>query len=547
LATQNSFIESPTQVLRKDETKREGYIPDPAESHIGMTKLYWDYKTDAPANYGVGMAYFAIGHLLGHDVINLIQPSAVYHRMQMLLLGSSTTARKSTSQDMGLELIPPDRLTDNDVASPERLVEIMSKKNEIIQPMGEISKLLKGIKNGNYQATFAEVYNDLFSCKKYSRSLKSRNDVETQYTIDTPYLSIVSTCTPEVLKENMTREMACGGLMPRWIINSGEAKRRPRGRLKVEALSMQTILTENLGFLDKLDKKGAFFELSDEALKYYNEVVEKEVYESPDFANVNAFGGRYLDYVIAFADINLVSESLGKLTKYKGDRTTISRLVQLVQLVELVEDIAEEGKETTASNPTNPTNCTNPLTDRMIVQKRHVQRAWAFLKPCLLSASELVTYVDMGKPLARVREYIKTHGLNSQKVYHSDMMRMANVDAREAELAIRSLKGREEIEQGIEPCTAKNSRQTGKLYYLWVRTEEPYEDCERLQLQKIKPKMFPWCKEYKQTIIQSLIPEKEEEHDPLVLCETGKAGYPLGFNETGKELSSEFKEREEIS
>lgn len=41
--------------------------------------------------------------------------------------------------------------------------------------------------------------------------------------------------------------------------------------------------------------------------------------------------------------------------------------------------------------------------------------------------------------------------------------------------------------------------------------------------------------------------EKEEEYLPLVLCETGKAGYPLGFNETGKEPSSELKEREEIS
>lgn len=474
------------QVSFKDETKREGNISDPAESHIGITKCYWDYKTDAPANYGVGMAYFAIGHILGHDVTNLIQPSAVHHRMQMLLLGSSTTARKSTSQDMGLELIPPDRLIDNDVASPERLVEIMSKKNEVIQPMGEMSKLLKGIKNGNYQSTFAEVYNDLFSCKKYSRSLKSRKGVETQYTIDKPYLSVVSTCTPEVLKENMTREMAYGGLMPRWIINSGEAKRRPRGRLKIEALSMQNLLTTNLSLLDRLNKKSAYFELSDEALKYYNEIVEKEVYESPEFANVNAFGGRYLDYVIAFADINLVSEALGELAKYKGDRTAISRLVQLVQLVELVEDIAEEGKETTASNPTNPTNCTNQQIDRMIVQKRHVQRAWAFLKPCLLSASELVTYVDMGKPLARVREYIKTHGQNGQKVYHSEMMRMANVDAREAELAIRSLKDREEIEDGFEPFTTKNRRQTKKLYYLWISTEVPFDDCELEQVQKIE-------------------------------------------------------------
>ncbi len=458
------------QVILKHETKREDYVPDPIESHIEVTKRYWDCKTDAPTNYGVGMAYFGIGHLLGHDVVNLIQPKAVYHRMYMAHIGQSTTTRKSTSQDMGLELIPPDRLTDNDVASQERLVEIMSKKNAVIQPMGEFSKLLKGIKTGNYQATLAEVLNEIFGCKKYSRSKKSLNGVETQYTIEEPYLSIVSTCTPEVLKENVTREMACGGLLPRWVLNPGEAKRRPRARLRVEAFELQTHLTENLILLDQLDKKGAYFELSDEALKFYNEVVEKEVYESPEFANVDAFGGRYLDYVIAFADINLVSESLGEYSKLtKKEQTSIRKLVELLGLVELVEDI----KDTNTVNPTNPTNSTIQLTDRIIVQKRHVQRAWAFLKPCLIAASELVTYVDMGKPLARVREYIKKHGQNGQKVYHSDMMRMANVDAREAELAVRSLKDREEIEQGSEPFTGKNNRRTQKVYYLWISTEEP--------------------------------------------------------------------------
>jgi hypothetical protein len=472
---------------------------DPEGSHIGLTKLYWDLKTDAPANYGEGMAYFAIGHLLGHSVVNLIQPQAVYHRIYMVHIGQSTTTRKTTSQEMGLELIPSDMLTDNDVASPERLVEIMSKKNAVIQPMGEFSKLLKGIKAGNYQATFAEVYNDLHSCKRYSRSLKSRNGSETQFTIEKPYLSVVSTCTPEVLKENVTREMACGGLLPRWILNTGEAKRRPRGRLKVEAFSVQKLLADNLSFLARIDKKGAVFELSDEALKYYNEVVEKEVFESPDFASVDAFGGRYLDYLIGFSDINLISEALGEYAKLSdGKKASISKLGQLVQLVELVENI--EG--TNPPNPLNPTNPTNPLTDRIIVQKRHIQRAWAFLKPCLRYASELVTYVDMDKPLARVREYIRTHGVNGQKVYHSDLMRNANVNAREAEQSIQSLKLREEIEQGTEPYTAKNNRQATKRFYFWSRTEEPQPSTQSEELEqfkKIEPRMFPWCLEYRKT------------------------------------------------
>ncbi len=463
---------------------------DPEKSHIGITKQYWDAKTDAPTTYGVGMAYLTLGHLLGREVTNHIQPSEVFHNMYLVNVGDSTTTRKSTSQTMGLEPIPATRLTDNDVASPERLVEIMSKKNEIIQPMGEFSKLLKGIKNGNYQATFAEVYNDLHSCAKFSRSLKSRNGSETQFTVEKPFLSIVSSCTFEVLQETLTREMTYGGLLPRWIINYGEAKRRPRGRLTAEAFELQARLTENFALLDKIDKKGAYFELSDAALAYYNQI-ENEVYENPLFANVKAFGGRYLNYLIAFADINLISEALGEFSKLSTLRkTSIRKLVQLVQLVELVENI--EG--TNAHNPSNPTNSTNRLTqlpdpNRIIVQKRHVQRAWAFLKPCLVSASELATYVDMDKPLTRVREYLKTHAINGQKVYHSDLMRMANVNAREAEQSIQSLKLREEIEQGSEAFTAKNNRQITKRFYLWVplEAEESIEGTSHPSLQYSEP------------------------------------------------------------
>ena len=123
------------------------------------------------------------------------------------------------------------------------------------------------------------------------------------------------------------------------------------------------------------------------------------------------------------------------------------------------------------TNVTNPTNYTN-YANVMFVQKRHVERAWQIIKPCLEYANELITYVDMGKPLAKCREYIKK--FEGGWVTHSDLLRMTNLSAKEVKEAIDTLVDREEIERVLDQ-KRKNGRVYGSNRYRWnkVTVEKP--------------------------------------------------------------------------
>ncbi len=157
-----------------------------------------------------------------------------------------------------------------------------------------------------------------------------------------------------------------------------------------------------------------------------------------------------------------MAEKVERLEKLVG-------LVELIQLVKLVDSIEEYEKEQTTNgtyrnNYTNYTNFTNH-TIVMFVQKRHMQRAWRIIKPCLEYANELITYVDMGKGLAKTRECIKKFG--GERVSHSDLMRMTNLSAKELKESIVTLYEREEIKINNEKKTRANGRVYISKHYSW--------------------------------------------------------------------------------
>jgi len=50
--------------------------------------------------------------------------------------------------------------------------------------------------------------------------------------------------------------------------------------------------------------------MSDEALKYYNDVIEK-TFQSDRFSGTRAFCGRYENYVVSLSDLYWLSEAIG--------------------------------------------------------------------------------------------------------------------------------------------------------------------------------------------------------------------------------------------
>jgi len=216
----------------------------------------------------------------------------------------------------------------------------------------------------------------------------------------------------------------------------------------------------------KIDKSSCHFEFSDEALKYYNDVVEEEAL-SKEFRHVKASAGRYLDYVCTFADCLLVSEALGELNMQLEQKKHLVNLVRLVKLVRLVEKIETEkdSKLTNTYKPTNPTNPTKPDT-ALVVQKRHVEDAWRILKQCLRYANEVVEYVDMGKEMARVREYLKKH--DGEWCSRSDVLRMTNISAKKLNDVNETLYDRNEIDTDRRKFKRKNNTVGVETFYKWI-------------------------------------------------------------------------------
>ena len=64
------------------------------------SKSYIRYSTDAPIEFGEVMAIQKLGFALGPDVVNRIQPKALYHNSYSDFVGPSTLARKDTVQEL---------------------------------------------------------------------------------------------------------------------------------------------------------------------------------------------------------------------------------------------------------------------------------------------------------------------------------------------------------------------------------------------------------------------------------------------------------------
>lgn len=440
------------------------YVPKYAEKFdfINMSKTYYAYSTHAPEVYGEATAMSLLGHALGPKVTNLIQPKAVNHNVYTLLDGESTWTHKTTAQELGQQIDNIEKRLPNE-GSPEAILNALSRHPQGYWWMGEFSKILKAIKSASYLSGIAEVLNDMFNCPEhYVRELtpKGKNKTEPlRFEIQNAYLSVHTTITPDVLLENTTLEMVNGGLFARFLIVHGTAKEGgDRKRLPSDIDTFVDILRSDLRFIEELDKDDCAFVLSDEALEYYN-TIEKELSQS---TNARAFAGRYLNYVISFADIYLVSEAIGIALDMENLRT-FNDLASLVQLVNLVNNNAENCTETKI-NFTIPNKDTK-LTKRLIVvNKKYVEKAWKFIKPCLEYAKEIVTYVDMDKKLAKVRRLVKDSQI--QPVNHSKVFQNSNLYKEEFEKTIKSLEERGDITTEIVE-TQTNGRKYRYIAYRW--------------------------------------------------------------------------------
>lgn len=397
-----------------------------------ICRRYYDYSTDAPPNFGEIMGINLLGHSLGYDAVHLIQPEAVHHNMYVMMLGESSTTRKSTVQWLGEKCYPIERCLPFE-SSPEQFWVELSKRNEAMQFLGEFSGVLKSITHGGYMSKYVEYWNDLHRCPPIAkRTLRKKKGEENEWAIKNGYLSLVSTITPEMLKKFLTEELTVGGFLPRWLLVEGKPNVKPRRRLHPNILKLNEQLRQILDAIIQMNRE-IHFAYADGALKRYNEI-ERWAYKNHNKAR--AFVARDMNYVVAISDILLVDDAIGKAIE-KGN--SIYDYKSLKELVGSGGGISE-------------------------VPAKHVNRAWEIVKPCLNSAEEIVDYVLYEEHIGKIRDCIKDHG----SITHSDVLRKTHQSASHMREAISTLIQAGEVKK--EEKTVKHPKRGAyvETTYVWI-------------------------------------------------------------------------------
>jgi hypothetical protein len=398
---------------------------------------YYKYSTDAPFRYGQLVGIQMLGHAMGRETVHLIQPAEVHLNLFLCIVGESTISRKSTSQSLGKKVYPMERSIPEEM-SPEQFLVELSETPEAIQWIGEFTGLLKGVSGKGYMARFVELYNDLHSCEPYHRKLRDKKNVRSDFRIDEPYLSLNSTVTPKMLKRFLTEELAEGGFLARWLLVEDTPDPQPRRNLPPNTGQMR-IFVRNLINAVIGYQKDVTFEFDNDSLALFNEI-EDEAYS---FINALPFAGRYLNYVIAIADILMMSDAVG----YQMEEANLWSVSSMSELQWL------------AQHSVNISTIDDKM--RVVVPPVYVQKAWEIIKPCLTYADSTLKHIRLDVPMQKLQEVIERHGT----IGHSQAMRLTGLDRRKMALAISSLADMNVIKIEKVPVQRKTSVGTKRIYH----------------------------------------------------------------------------------
>jgi hypothetical protein len=219
----------------------ESYVytsPCPADHYLTRWIKYAGTRTDAAHEYHEAAALV----LLASGTPNVRARLAPYPRglptnLYTLLIGDSTTSRKSTSESFARDAqgtaIPGSLCADH--FSPEGFVEQLAGRSAdsttlYIDEFGELLGKLHHAKHmAGLRGLLLTVYGgEDYTYRRHSKRSKSGIKLEDQDQIERPHLSILGATTPAIFDTLLEQDVTCG-LLPRFGIVMPETKpsRRP--------------------------------------------------------------------------------------------------------------------------------------------------------------------------------------------------------------------------------------------------------------------------------------------------------------------------------
>lgn len=200
---------------------------------------YLDYaapSTDAPRVYHEFAAFSTLSALVGRNVWSQHGHYRIYPNLWVVLLGSSTTARKSTSLRISQDLV---RAVDNrrilpDDFSVEAFMEVLGHQPEAILYFDEFLSLSSKF-GRDYMAGLKSLLTELYECKDHVKRTLRRKGKQLESVpgsgqsgkvedcvINNSFLSIFSASTVHWFTERLQEGDFIGGLIPRFCLVPAE-------------------------------------------------------------------------------------------------------------------------------------------------------------------------------------------------------------------------------------------------------------------------------------------------------------------------------------
>jgi len=396
-------------------------------SFIDAYGVYHNMRTVAPKQFGVHLAIQLLGHSMGRNSFCRIQPRAIHMNTYLGLNGPSGRGKKTTAQnDVASPLIPYE-FRGYSSYSPEGLMRALSETHNVNAPLGEFSSTLRSIKMNGNMSNFKEITNDLWDVPS-SYKKKLTNEL---YELDTPYLSMSTTCTEEEFYKNIDGPMVHGGFLPRWLFVYGTTPHRKRTKLPKNIDIIEQLFSIIIqSCYNYFVANPVTFELLDEAEDYFDEIcVEWE--DNEDWENVQPFVSRYESYIIKYACILKISELVGRAyLTYLTKLTTLTNLtdltkdndVNLVYLVKAVKSVTVDGV--------------------ISINSTDIERAYHLIKPCLTYAKKITQYVDEDLLIVKLKRVFDKFGL---PIEHSKSMQYSHLTKPQMKIATDTLYERKEV------------------------------------------------------------------------------------------------------
>ena len=164
-----------------------------------------------------------------------ISPYVLYPNLDVILIGLSGVARKSSAMKLAMSYLPDDLKNSLPNAfSPEALQEALSERPQGLVWIEEIGGFLLSIKKKDYMSGMADLLCQLFECPDtYNKRLRSQT-----FNLRNVCFNIVSATTPSRFLDTVEPSDFNSGFMSRKLVVVGVRTKTLRRR-KIEALDAQ--------------------------------------------------------------------------------------------------------------------------------------------------------------------------------------------------------------------------------------------------------------------------------------------------------------------